>query len=60
MGGWLGPSAGPDAVVKRKIPRPCWGSNTGLSSPLAQRYISEISWLFSSVAEKNIFHGLDI
>jgi len=27
IGGWVGPKAGLDAVVRRKIPSPCWDSN---------------------------------
>jgi hypothetical protein len=27
IGGWVGPRAGLDVVVKRKIPIPCWYSN---------------------------------
>jgi len=31
--GWVGPRAGPDAVVKRKIPSPRQDSNPRSSSP---------------------------
>jgi hypothetical protein len=33
MGGWVGPRAGLDADVKRKIPSPCGDSNPRSSSP---------------------------
>jgi hypothetical protein len=33
IGGWVGPRAGLDAVVKRKIPSPCRDSNRRSSSP---------------------------
>jgi hypothetical protein len=32
-GGWVGPRAGVDMVVKIKIPSPWWDSNTRSSSP---------------------------
>jgi hypothetical protein len=34
IGGWVGPKAGLDAVVKRKIPSPCQDWNPQTSSPL--------------------------
>jgi hypothetical protein len=40
MGGWVGPRAGLDAVVKRKIPNP----HHPACSPVA--YTTELSWLF--------------
>jgi len=33
VGGWVGPRASLDMVVKRKIPSPCWDSYPQLSSP---------------------------
>jgi hypothetical protein len=40
IGGWAGPRAVLDTVVKRKIPSPCWESNprTPIVQPVAQRY----------------------
>jgi hypothetical protein len=40
IGGWVGPRAVLDAVVKRKIPSPGWESNprTPIVQPVAQRY----------------------
>jgi hypothetical protein len=40
IGGWVGPRAGLDAVVKRKIPSPRRESNprTSIVQPVAQRY----------------------
>jgi hypothetical protein len=40
IGGWVGPRAVLDAVVKRKIPSPCRESNprTPIAQPVAQRY----------------------
>jgi hypothetical protein len=40
IGGWVGPRAVLDAVVKRKIPRPPRESNprTPIVQPVAQRY----------------------
>jgi hypothetical protein len=40
IGGWVGPRAVPDAVVKRKIPSPRRESNprTPIVQPVAQRY----------------------
>jgi hypothetical protein len=39
IGGWIGPRAVQDAVVKRKIPSPHWESNprTSIVQPVAQR-----------------------
>jgi len=33
MGGWMGPRAGLDAVVNRKIPSPCRESNPDCPAP---------------------------
>jgi hypothetical protein len=39
IGGWVGPRAVLDTVVKRKIPSPCQESNrTPIVQPVAQRY----------------------
>jgi hypothetical protein len=40
IGGWVGPRAILDVVVKRKIPSPCQKSNhrTLIVQPIAQRY----------------------
>jgi hypothetical protein len=40
IGGWIGPRAVPDTVVKRKIPSPRRESNsrTPIAQPVAQRY----------------------
>jgi hypothetical protein len=40
IGGWVGPRAVLDTVVKRKIPSPCRESNprTAIVQPVAQRY----------------------
>jgi hypothetical protein len=40
IGGWVGPRAGVDTVVKRKIPSSRWESNprTPIVQPIAQRY----------------------
>jgi hypothetical protein len=40
IGGWVGPRAVLDAVVKRKIPSPLWESNPRIPivQPVAQRY----------------------
>jgi hypothetical protein len=39
IGGWVGPRASLDTVVKRKIPSPCWESNSGtpIVQPVAQQ-----------------------
>jgi hypothetical protein len=41
IGGWVGPRAGLDAVVKRKIPSPCRDSMPPTIQPVAQRYTSD-------------------
>jgi hypothetical protein len=40
IGGWVGPRAGLDAVLKRKIPSPCRKSNPNhpIVQPIASRY----------------------
>jgi hypothetical protein len=40
---WVGPGAGLDAVVKRKIPSPCRDSNPPIIQPVVQRYTTELS-----------------
>jgi hypothetical protein len=47
IGGWVGPRAVLDAVVKRKIHNPCRESNprTPIVQPLAQRCTTELSRL---------------
>jgi hypothetical protein len=49
IGGWVGPKAGLDAVVKRKIFRPCRDSNPPIIQLLAQRYTIELSLLLITV-----------
>jgi len=34
IGGWVGPRAGLDAVVKRNVPSPCWDSNPPIIQPV--------------------------
>jgi hypothetical protein len=48
IGGWVSHRAVLDAVVKRKIPSLCRESNPPSSSPLAQYYTTELSWLLFS------------
>jgi hypothetical protein len=38
IGGWVGPRAGLDVVVKRKIPSPCQDLNPPIIQPVAQHY----------------------
>jgi hypothetical protein len=45
IGGWVGPRAGPDAVMKRKIPSPSRDSNPQIIHPVAERYTTELSRL---------------
>jgi hypothetical protein len=35
----VGPKAGLDMVVKRKIPSPCWDSNPLIIQPIAQHIL---------------------
>jgi hypothetical protein len=45
-GGWVGPRAGLETVVKRQIPCPCQDSNPRSNiQPAAQRYTTELSQL---------------
>jgi hypothetical protein len=46
--GWVGPRAGLDAVVKRKIPSHYRDSNLPIIQPVAQRYTTELSRLLYS------------
>jgi hypothetical protein len=43
--GWVGPRAGLDTMVKRKIPSHCWDSYPPIIQPIAQRYTTELSQL---------------
>jgi hypothetical protein len=53
IGGWVGPRAALDMVVKRKIPSSFWDSNPWSSSPSCNTilyytilyYTTELSWL---------------
>jgi hypothetical protein len=47
----VGPRAGLDVVVKRKIPRPCRDSNPPIIQLVAQRYTTELSRLFTKYYE---------
>jgi hypothetical protein len=60
-GGWVGPRAGPDAVVRRKIPNPSRDSNPPIIQPVAQHCTTELSWLVMVgwtyiSAERNMKH----
>jgi hypothetical protein len=48
IGGWVGTIAGLDAVMKRKIPSLCRDLNPRLSSPVSQRYTTEVSLFLSN------------
>jgi hypothetical protein len=41
IGGWVGPRAGLDTVMKRKIPSSCLDSNPPIIQSVARRYITE-------------------
>jgi hypothetical protein len=45
MGGWVGPRAGLDAVVKKKISEPLLGLENPIIQPVTQRYTTELSRL---------------
>jgi hypothetical protein len=49
MGGWVGPRAGLDTVVKRKVPSACWDSNPPIIQPIAWHYTIEFSWLLLEI-----------
>jgi hypothetical protein len=49
-GGWVGPRAGLDAVVKRKILSPCRQSNPPIIQPVTQRCTTELSRLLVLLA----------
>jgi hypothetical protein len=58
IGGWVGPRAVLDAVVKRKIPSPPQESNprTSIVQPVVQRYTDwAITALWKQGAEENIW-----
>jgi hypothetical protein len=44
--GWVGPTAGLDAVMKRKIPSPCRESNTRSSSAIPLSYPGSYAFLY--------------
>jgi hypothetical protein len=54
IGGWLGPRAVLDEVVKRKIPSPRRESNsrTPIVQPVAQRYTD---WAITALEKYNIY-----
>jgi hypothetical protein len=45
VGGWVDPTAGLDAVVKRKIPSPFRDSKPPTIQPIAKLYTTEITQL---------------
>jgi hypothetical protein len=47
----VGPRAGLGAVVKRKIPSPCWDSNPPIIQLIAQHYTTELFRLVSIPVE---------
>jgi hypothetical protein len=49
IAGWVGPRAGLDKVVKRKITSHCRDWNPPIVQPLAQRYMTELSRLLFMV-----------
>jgi hypothetical protein len=57
----VGPSAGLDAVVRRKIPSPCWDSNPRSSSPLPSAVslnypdITTITTIATSTTDGDVF-----
>jgi hypothetical protein len=55
VGGWVGPRAALDAVVKWKIPSPRRESKsrTSIVQPLAQRYTN---WTITAIVEKYIHY----
>jgi hypothetical protein len=48
IGGWVGPRAGLDVIVKRKICSPCRDSNPPNIQPVAQRYNTELYRLLNN------------
>jgi hypothetical protein len=48
IGGWVGPRAGLEAMVKRKIPIPCRELEHLTIQPLAQRYTTELSFILGN------------
>jgi hypothetical protein len=55
IGGWVGPRASLDTVVKRNIPSPRWESNprTPIVQPVAQRYTDSANTVH--VTNKKVF-----
>jgi hypothetical protein len=53
IGGWVGPRAVLDAVVKRKIPKPCWESNprTLIVQTVAQRFTD---WTITALCQRGM------
>jgi hypothetical protein len=56
IGGWVGPRAVLDAVVKRKIPSPRWESNSRspIVQPVAQRYTDWTVFWNSSISHAEV------
>jgi hypothetical protein len=48
IGGWVGPRANLDVVVKRKVLSPCQDLNLLIIQPIAHHYTTELSWLLSA------------
>jgi hypothetical protein len=53
IGGWVGPRAGLDAVVRRKISSPYRNSNPPIMQPVAQRYTTKLSRLPSNESREH-------
>jgi hypothetical protein len=49
IGGWVGPRAGLDAVVRRKISSPYWDTNPPIIQPIAQQYTTELYQLLKRI-----------
>jgi hypothetical protein len=69
VGGWVGPSAGLDAVVKRKIPSHCRDSvthtieiHTNQNCPYRKSVIAtswgNVTWVTISLSRMTLFHGV--
>jgi hypothetical protein len=52
-GGWVGPRASLDAVVKRKIPSLWWDLNPLIIQPIAQCYTTELSQILAFLKQNN-------
>jgi hypothetical protein len=50
IGGWVGPRAGLDAVMKRKIPSTYRESNLPIIELVAPRHVTELSRLFHRIS----------